>query len=755
MANNVENAIGTQRQFTPNPQGTYEKRLQAPTFRPSSAGTQGSQLAAALGLFGNAVMAEGQSKLERDQKYGVAEATRISRGTTEDDMKKLTSIDILQTYGDKALSENPWAVATVEKMKGTYFGARAKDEYNALRQSEEPAKTADEEVTRFNKFHQEYFGKNAENATDLTAFRAGFFDNHLADQAEFAAKRSGELEVERKGIAQGSVQASLGEIVAKAPTLHQEDLVKQVSDTFADTRLLGFSIPERVKLAREMAIDLAQSTGDYGSIEALGKNVVIGSRPDGTKVMLGEVLNTHDVQQLAEQKTSQLFGAGVQDSITKLQGMTKEEVNATYEKWRVENPHWFNVMSPFRDNIFHYQTQMEQKKLAATFAQAEQQYVVSQSSSILNNQLRAYLAGSTKDGAGHVVAASFGDLPKIKYQHRNSSGILEEKSKTLDSEDVNMFVDSELQKIMSNTQWDSQRKTAEAMKLLKWGPAKSYTDSVKMQLNNAIDTMTVDKLPLGDDGKARLSDQLQSAVQMYNTNPEDFYEMMGSEVTHKLEAVQLLSQANGGDIKTAIGLYAQGRDRAKDKEFTKVTDMSIMDRLASTSLSGFMDLQGNSVDVKVSAAGNRSVMERVEGLAKWLAYAGTDPAEAVEQAKATAQKTHYIWKDTAVPRSIFNGINSPQRVQVGQQVLDYYYGKYLKDTGVDPQFVTTTYDNKRGVFRITGGGGYVTYSLNDIAYSGNYILEHPPETPQGVSLADILKAREVPEMDWQQAIGLP
>jgi hypothetical protein len=142
-------------------------------------------------------------------------------------------------------------------------------------------------------------------------------------------------------------------------------------------------------------------------------------------------------------------------------------------------------------------------------------------------------------------------------------------------------------------------------------------------------------------------------------------------------------------------------------------------------------------------------MERVEELAKWLTYSGVSPSRAVEMAKEQAIKTHRIWKDTAIPKSIFNGINSPDRVRVGQQVLDYYHAEYVKKTGVDPKNVLTTYDYTRGIFRITGGGGYAAYSLNDIAYSGNYILSQPQETPKGVSLEEI---QQLLEGDGEQVL---
>jgi hypothetical protein len=743
MSSNVENTLGTQKKFSPNPQGVYEKRLTSlPITQTSGAGTQESQLARAFGLLGDSLMAEGQSSLERQKKVGIAEADRIARGTSEKDMRDLTAIDILQTYGNHGLSDNPYAVATVEKMRGTYFAARAKDEYNTSRQSEEPAKTADEEVNRFNKFQQEFYGKVVGKTSDVTAFQKGFYENHVADQADFAGKRLGEIETERKQIAQGSIQASLGEVTAKAHLMTPEELTQAVSDVFADTRLIGFTIPERVKLAREMALDLAQSTGDYDKIQAMADKVVIGAKPDGSPVLLGQNLSLHDIQQLAAQRTSQMFGENVQKSIEELLGMTPEETNAKYAEWEKTDRPWFNVMTPYRDNIYKQQKILEQKKLAARFAVQEQQYIKDQKDVIYTQQYQAYIAGNDTDSSGTQVATTVSDLPGVPFQHRNSDGILVNKIEPLTKEYVNAKAANQVRWITNDITIGSDEKARRILKVLEWGPHKSFTDSVKTQIVNAIDSISVDKLGNDANGQLVLPEQVQLAFQMNNVDPDTWHKVIGEEASSRVELIQLLAQANNGDLRKAVGLYAQGRERANDREFTRRMDADVMDRLALTSLSGFQDLQGNDVKINVSLAANRSVMERVETLAKWQVYCGLSPEKAVEAAKTAAQKTHYVWRDTAIPRSIFNSINSPERVKVGQAVLDYYFDSFIQSADVEPSFVLATFDVNRGIFRLAGGGGYVHYSLKEIADTGNKFLSELRESPQGVSLEEARKLQK-------------
>ena len=727
MASNVSSALGTQRQFSAMPKDTYEQRLASLPSHvavTTDSSNDGLLLAKSLGVLGDSLVAYGLQKEKDKEKIGIAEAERIIAGRSEDDIKKLTAIEMINNYGQFELADNPYAVTTIEKMRGKYLGAKAKEEYDAeVIAKEGYAKTASEEAARYDKFVRERYQEYTKTTSDEQAFQKGFFDNHIVNQLEKTHQQIKAKSEEYHAIAIGSTQASLSEIVAKSIGLKPEELVDEVNKVFAETRLSGVDIPTRVDLAKQFLKEFAQSTGDYSKIDHIAKNVVIGVDARGQQVKLGEVVPLGDIQKMAELRTTQIFDERVQKSLKELQDMpSMAEVNAKYEEWKTTDHHWFNVMLPYRDNIFQFHIKKEQQKKIAEFNEQVKQHARKMSFEILENQWNAYQVGHNKDANGYVVAASYGDLPKFEYTYVDADGNTKTKKYEWNKEDVNAYVDHKLNQIKAENLTPEQR-AAKVMKLLTWPPAKHYADSLKMVIQNALDTLTVDKLPTDEQGNPQLTEQVQDAVQMYRTDPEAFQHLFGSQTTKDIEAIQLLSQATN-DVKQGVALFATTRDKRKDPEFVKTIKGEIANRLTSSRLKDFLAIDGSTVNLNTALAVNQSVFKRVEALAETLGLAGIPADRAVEMTLNKVKETTYVYRDTAIPRTIFNGIMTENKAAIGKQALDYFLWKFCQDTGTDPAYVTTEYDIDRGVFRINDASGhFVAYNINDITYSGNYILE--------------------------------
>lgn len=751
MPTNTTNALGVQRNFSPDPKAVYQKNLIGTPASFGNGGTSaGMQLAQALGVLGSALQNEAVASEGRKEKLGIAAAEEIVKGQTPENLHKLSAIEMLQNYGHFDVSDNPYAISMIEKMRGKYFGSKIKDEYTAYRSERQLPKTADEEITQYNTFVQQRFSGLQGVSSDLTAFRKGFFDNDLANQLDVAHTRHKELNDERKAIVKGSTQAAFGEVNGKALGMPVETVIKAYNEIFADARLTGSTIPERMELAKGALKEYAMQTGNADKIDEIAKKVVIGVDREGKSVSLSSVLDTFDFKNIASQRQTHMYGERVQEAISRLTKGTKEEANAQYELWKKTDPTFFNSMLPYRDNIFQAQLKREEKDKIRLLNDNTKAHLTNASFAVLDQQFRAANGGMTHDASGRRVATSPGDLPKIKYTHYNVDGSTVEKEQTISDEHVTAYIDYQLGQLKANTNMTPEQRGAAVVTLLSSPIAEKYAKTVKMQMEAALDTLTVDKLGKAENGTAKLTGILEDTFSWYRTNPEAFYKVFGSSASEKLETVQTLAQATG-DIREAVGLYAQGRERAKDAKFVRDTKNNLAERLGSTvTVSGFQDLAGNDASIKVNLATNRSVMERIEKLATTLIYSGQDPEQAIEYATATARKTHRIWRDTAIPLSAFNGINSEDRGKVGAQVLDYYLSKFKENTGVKADAaITTTFDIDRGVFRIAGGGGFVTYTLNDIAYSGNYILANqtkPVEAP-AVTMEEVNKLRQTGPTD--------
>ena len=746
MASKTEQAFNGRPQQV---QSTYQRNITPPSTERAKGGvSSGYALARSLGILGDAIAAEGVAGEKRKEKIGIAAADEIISGQTPENLQKLSAVEMLQNYGHFDQKDNPYAIATIEKMRGKYFGAKTKDEYTEYRkeQKQQP-KTPDEEIRQYSKFVQDKFTGLQNVSSDSTAFHRGFFDSDLANQLDVAKTRQGEIADERKTLVAGSVAASLGEIGMKAGGMTSEDLVKNWNTVFADARLVGSTIPERIKFAREGLKTLVTQTGDVKKLDEIANNVIIGVDRDGKPQKLGSVVDLADYRVAASQRQGHMFGERIQQSLGKLLGGTQDQANMQFKIWEKTDPDFFNVMVPYADNTYNTLKKREEKVKMQALNDETKRYVDQAGIAIIDQQFKAYTAGARVDAQGNRLATSPGDLPKIKYTQYNLDGSTVEKEQLPSEKHISSYIDYQVQQLKADKSKTSEQRGALLMQLLASPIAEKHAATLAMIFSNEMDAVTVDKLDKDSAGKTRLSGNLQDALVWYRTDPEKFYQIFKEDATRKVEAIQTLEDATG-DIKEAVGLCANGRDKMKDKDFTRQVYTNISKALLGKTIEGFMDLTGNVVSVKSSLGDNSALTYRVRSLATQLTYAGIPFDTAVTAATVAARKTQRIWRDTVIPVDAFNGINSSDRAKVGGEVLDYYLKQFTQDTGVNEQHVVTSFNSDRGVFTLSGGGGFVTYNLNDIAYSGNYMLLQRTTNSapvKNITMEEVEEARKKPD----------
>lgn len=742
MSDIVANAVGTERQFSGSPQSTYQKRLTGVSMTMPTA--TGMDLANALGVLGNTLQTEAVEAEKRQEKVGIAAAERIVAGATEEDLKKLNTIELIGNYGGNvALQDNPYAIAKIEKMRGQYFAAQFRDEYAASRAQQPKAKTAQEEAQRLDLAAQEFRSGVIGTSLNQQAFDRGFNEKNLANRLEFVGQQRTEQALELRAIQKGSMRAALGELMSQYNTLSSEDFTKGMNNILADGRISWMSIPERIEFVSDGLKSIA-GTGDYERIKKVASDVVVGVDRSGKSIKIGDVVDLEPYKRLAEQRTTNMFGEQVQKGLEALQKMPIPEQNAQFATWQKENPEWFNVMTPFRDNVYRYRLALDHKEQVAYAKQRASAAANTMIDSSLTQQLTAHLAGQMTDAGGNIVAASKGDLPTFEVSDMDDQGNLVKKKVTADDTRITAAVRNELLYISSSQNMSEDEKTARSMQVLLWGPASAFRNSMKMTINNAMDALTVSKMATSEKGEVELPPSVQRALDMSRVNPEAFHNVVGDETYQKVEVIKHLAQGLNGDWKQAVALYALGRENAKDKEFVRVADQNLAQPLSVTTLDGFKDLDGNLVKVNVSLGTNRPIMQRVEAIAKQLVYAGKSPYEAINMAKESVQQTMYVWGDTAMPKQIFAGVNTSRKTEIGKRVLEDYMNEFLQNTGVERQYVVVSYLPDENSLVFQGGGGYMKRTANDIAYSGNLYLTNqgqPKSVTPSVSADEVNKMR--------------
>lgn len=191
MSNEVQTAIGTQRQFAKQPVKPYGLQLNRPNF---SAGISqrtdydAQRLSSALGLLGDKLMAEYAANEKREQEQAtLVNADKLLAGKTKEDLKKFDRMAALQnTTNEFDLTDNKYAMAVLEKGIGKMASAYAKQQWANDPDAQKP-KSVNEAIGLF----QQYLKDNREQFDDgtiqnTTAFEQGYYEGAMQDTIKVA-----------------------------------------------------------------------------------------------------------------------------------------------------------------------------------------------------------------------------------------------------------------------------------------------------------------------------------------------------------------------------------------------------------------------------------------------------------------------------------------------------------------------------------------------------------------------------------------
>ena len=228
MASVISSAIGTQRQFTKQPERPYQKQLITPSFGAGidyNTNYNLQSLASSLGLLGKGLMAESVAADKRMREQLTTEdAERMIAGKTSNDLKQLDVTQELQ-HSDKGfdLTDNPYAMATLEKARGKMLSAQAKEQWLAENETTVP-KSMEEAVQSFNENLQGFYS-DAQNGriTNKYAFDQGFYEGSMKDALQIAHIANQKINTEARAEGQRSCNVRLEELISGAPAMDTDN----------------------------------------------------------------------------------------------------------------------------------------------------------------------------------------------------------------------------------------------------------------------------------------------------------------------------------------------------------------------------------------------------------------------------------------------------------------------------------------------------------------------------------------------------
>ena len=307
MPNEISNALGTARQFTPKPdslyQGSYKNMGESQAYAGQSSWTT---LADNMSKLNNALQSYAVAHEKFLDSTGLDKAQDLIKSKSPEDIEKLNLMDSAQTAGLVDVGSNPYFKAYAEKLRGNFLGARIKQDYDA-EFADKPAKSAEDELKRFNKYVSDYRKGIVENAppSNTVAFDRGFYENSLTNATNLVTSYNKKKNEEYVVNTMSEITNEMGDIINDAPQLLAADnhsFSDRVREIFNAGRLMGLPPQYRQKLADDFMKRLVE-TGALPTerLKQMADAVIVQTDMAGNEKKLSDIV---DMNTLAEANLS-------------------------------------------------------------------------------------------------------------------------------------------------------------------------------------------------------------------------------------------------------------------------------------------------------------------------------------------------------------------------------------------------------------------------------------------------------------------
>lgn len=635
MPNIVQNAVGTQRQFTKQPVATYQKNLRGINANAGLAQSgAGEKLYNALTGLGKAINTYANNEEARKQA-NVVRVNKIINSMSDEDMKTLKGMDLWNKYGEVQLADNPYAVAAIEQARGKYFAEKFNQQYSVLK-TQEPVKTDAEERERYMTEKRKFLADNEGASYNLEGFYNGFWESNLQDLSNITNQKTAEISKELQGVRDGEVAASFDQLAydySISDKKDPEDLFNKTQENINKLRLMQYyRTPERAQIVKTFVNQIAQQTGSLDLVNKLG-NLVIDTKDDGSNVLLKDAIAMDDSRNIADQTQLAKPNQYTLDIELKLANCkTKEDVDALKGDLPIAVQN--RMSSMFSKRILEINEEEKEKERAAERAAAARN---KQQANSTNGSI-AFARWSSGHADGSSTTADNAYIEATKQLQNLTPG------------DTDTFA-----KILlwpSNTKMQKEYKGYFWQGLLHDSPEKMEDVNIPRSVVNGL--------------------------ALWQHNPATFAATFDNPLAEEMQTVQTLIDYEGSTT-AGFQLYCQGRDNmAKDSELKETASKFATDTVSSSTIT----LQNaDNPDETVSINMNDDIWANITTKALTYARAAGLSAEAAAyQVNATLQQNYLEYDGRPIPKVVFakktdntNGIDaSEDQLGTATKYMDHY-----------------------------------------------------------------------------------
>lgn len=667
MANPISSVIGTQRQFSKQPERPYEKRLIEPTFgRGISIRENGDAqaLASSLGLLGRGIFAESIAEDKRREKVGEAEASRIFAVTSEEDKEKLATLDILGRSNKFDLTDNPYAIARIDELRGQHLNSLFKSEYeNTVLPNQELAENSQANIKNYEDFMAKKYSEADVTVYNRTAFDKGFYGSRPMDiiqqDVRYRKQRQADLEEQRNA----AIGSKIDDVIANSLMLSGDEVAGQLQDIQLDEMLTGVDKATRIKLLNSIGKSLA-TNGNPEQIEAWGETIAYYDHNTNEPVRVKNLMPMGELTKMSDDANIHLYEQKTRDFLKSLEDIPSAAVQDKFDELKSNDPLYWKSIAHMQKNIV---AKKQREEAQAIKEAAKQQAVLFRTNTVndvLDNRFEAFCLNKPLDTYGSLMNST-----KV-----NIGG----KETTITEDERIAWGQGRLADLAQQVQAGTlSREDAakKSMQLLAFPQMSGLAHAQKQNNTMILSSLNPDALVQDATGATKLPERVDAMINMYRVDKATFETIFGSEQTADVAMLADLVSINGG--AAGVNKFAVYKENKRNPEFKKYVREIVTDKLGDD-MSGTLALHSlgaggdnDTINMNTNPALYASLRENFEaGL-----YSGMNEKDAYNIAEKRVMENFMSFKGCAFPKSFVYNVPSAYQEK---HVAAYLQSEYQK-----------------------------------------------------------------------------
>ena len=734
MPTEISNAIGTERQFTPQPDGVYQGRYQGlGVSQGSYAQPKVVDVADSLAKLSDAL----QDYTVSHEKYlsakGELEATDMINGMSAGAIEKLNAIDAAQLEGYADSAANPYFTAYAEKLRGTFLGSRMKQDYDA-KYAMEPAKSAEEEMKRYANFMNEWRDAHLENSApqNQLAFDRGFYENSMVNMGNLATAWNKKKNEEDVVVTMANMQSELGDVINNSVDLLRANgaMTDRVQAIFNEGRLMGLPPQYRQKLLEDFTQEIIK-TGHIPAkrLSQMLDNVTIQTSMDGSTIKASDLLDMQDVKTMASQYNRQFITQEKYDWVEKYRKMGESGYkNAIAEVT--------NLRTTDPEKALEYNSLLPELRSKIDHDTAEKKMAMRQALG-LRGRGGGGGGGNPRTGGSN---GGLNDADKIK----GIIGAWASGNTVYDGIAINSYklnTDAMYPVAWNELMYYAENENSDAFFRLM--DMKQLAD-IKSSFGADLASKLASIKP-SDDGGVNIGgdEAMMGLVKMITTNPNNVEHSFGADVAKQARFLKSLIDVSG-DFDTGLRVFANYNNA--DPDVVAQNKDLVEAQMNSYTIEGVRHLDsvhsnGSYDTVRFDSNMNSDLRDEISDLATAYTTCGYTPSDAVNKAGADVVANFQTYHWGAFPKAVYSNIGTPDDEGYFTHALDQLCYRASGD-GNPADSVHISYNRYTQMFYAvdwSNDGGHAEMSLSearqiakqDYDDAVNYLAEHPASSDSG------------------------